>query len=81
MNDFTDHDEDIFTGREHTPLRNDAFEKSPEEKIEIIKHHFFSNIATKGHCDIIKKFIARMEPALFGWELECVSRRMAARDN
>ena len=32
----TDDDDDIFTGKEHTPLRLDAFELSPSEKIEKI---------------------------------------------
>ncbi len=34
MVDFTDNDDDIFTGKEHTPIREDAFDKSPQEKIE-----------------------------------------------
>lgn len=34
MVDFTDNDDDIFTGKEHTPIRKDAFDKSPQEKIE-----------------------------------------------
>ena len=37
---FDNDDDDLFTGKGHTPLRSDAFEKSPEEKIEIIQNHF-----------------------------------------
>ena len=48
MNDLSDNDDDIFSGREHTPLRDDAFEKSPEEKVEIIKHHFHQIMETLG---------------------------------
>lgn len=40
MNNFIDNDDDMFTGKEHTPLRPDAFEKTPAEKIEIIQNHF-----------------------------------------
>ena len=36
MNNFPDIEDDFFTGKEHTPLRDDAFDKSPEEKIEKI---------------------------------------------
>jgi GTP cyclohydrolase I len=32
MNNFIDNDDDVFTGKDHTPLRDDAFEKTPEEK-------------------------------------------------
>ncbi len=40
MVDFTDNDDDIFTGKEHTPIRKDAFDKSPQEKIEKITELF-----------------------------------------
>ena len=48
MNQDIDNDDDLFTGKDHTPLRPDAFEKSPEEKIEIIKHHFHQIMETLG---------------------------------
>ncbi len=37
MDQDIDFDDDLFTGKEHTPLRDDAFEKLPAEKIEIIQ--------------------------------------------
>ena len=48
MVDFTDNDDDIFTGKEHTPIREDAFEKSPEEKIEKITALFGEIMETLG---------------------------------
>ena len=43
-----DNDDDLFTGKGFTPLRDDAFEKSPEEKIEIIQKHFHQIMETLG---------------------------------
>jgi GTP cyclohydrolase I len=34
MNNFEDIDDDVFTGKDHTPLREDAFEMTPDEKIK-----------------------------------------------
>lgn len=48
MVDFTDNDDDIFTGKEHTPIREDAFDKSPEEKIEKITELFGEIMETLG---------------------------------
>jgi GTP cyclohydrolase I len=48
MVDFTDNDDDIFTGKEHTPIREDAFEKSPQEKIEKIAELFGEIMETLG---------------------------------
>lgn len=48
MNHDIDNDDDLFTGKDHTPLRPDAFEKSPQEKIEIIQHHFHQIMETLG---------------------------------
>lgn len=48
MQDFIDNDDDIFSGKEHTPLRADAFEKTPEEKINIIEGHFAKIMETLG---------------------------------
>ena len=48
MVDFTDNDDDIFTGKEHTPIREDAFEKSPQEKIEKITELFGEIMETLG---------------------------------
>ena len=31
MNYDIENDDDLFTGKDHTPLRKDAFEKSPQE--------------------------------------------------
>jgi GTP cyclohydrolase I len=31
MNNFIDNDDDVFTGKDHTPLRDDAFEKTPKK--------------------------------------------------
>ena len=57
MNDFIDNDDDVFIGKEHTPIREDAFLLSPDEKIEKIKFHFeeimqlhLSNSATDEHA-------------------------------
>ena len=36
MIDNFDIDDDLFTGKEHTPLREDAFLLSPEDKIHKI---------------------------------------------
>ena len=35
MSNFFENDDDVFTGKDHTPLREDAFVKTPEEKISI----------------------------------------------
>ena len=48
MVDFTDNDDDIFTGKEHTPIRENAFEKSPQEKIEKITELFGEIMETLG---------------------------------
>lgn len=32
MSNFFENDDDVFTGKDHTPLREDAFVKTPEEK-------------------------------------------------
>lgn len=40
MNNFFDNDDDVFIGKEHTPLRSDAFALSPSEKISRIEHCF-----------------------------------------
>ena len=48
MNNFPDIEDDFFTGKEHTPLRTDAFEKSPEEKITKIKGLFQEIMETLG---------------------------------
>lgn len=48
MNNFEDQEEDFFTGKEHTPLRDDAFDKSPEEKIQIIQEKFTEIMHTLG---------------------------------
>ena len=40
MNDFSDIEDDFFTGKEHTPLREDAFLLSPNQKIEKIEALF-----------------------------------------
>ncbi|HAO06671.1 MAG TPA: GTP cyclohydrolase I FolE, partial [Chryseobacterium sp.] len=48
MVNFTDNDDDIFTGKEHTPIREDAFDKSPEEKIEKITELFGEIMETLG---------------------------------
>jgi GTP cyclohydrolase I len=48
MVDFTDNDDDIFTGKEHTPIRKDAFDKSPQEKIEKITELFGEIMETLG---------------------------------
>ncbi|SHI32706.1 GTP cyclohydrolase I [Cruoricaptor ignavus] len=46
--DFAENDDDIFTGKEHTPLREDAFAISPEEKMERIERHFAEIMHTLG---------------------------------
>ena len=38
MTDFSDIEDDFFTGKEHTPLHKDAFLLSPDEKIEKIEN-------------------------------------------
>src|SRR5690606_36632847 len=48
MNQEIDNDDDVFTGKDHTPLRDDAFAKSTDEKIEIIQHHFHQIMETLG---------------------------------
>ena len=48
MNDYIDNDDDVFTGKDHTPLRKDAFEKSPQEKIKIIEEKFAEIMQTLG---------------------------------
>lgn len=48
MSQDIDFDDDVFVGKEETPLRKDAFEKSPEEKIEIIQQHFHQIMETLG---------------------------------
>lgn len=48
MKDFIDNDDDLFCGKEHTPIRPDAFEKPTEEKIKIIENHFFEIMHTLG---------------------------------
>ena len=48
MNNFPDIEDDFFTGKEHTPLRKDAFEKSPEEKITKIQGLFQEIMETLG---------------------------------
>ena len=48
MSNFIDNDDDVFTGKDHTPLRDDAFEKSPEEKIKIIEEKFAEIMQTLG---------------------------------
>ncbi|MDR2205378.1 MAG: GTP cyclohydrolase I FolE [Flavobacteriaceae bacterium] len=48
MNNFTDSDDDVFTGKEHTPIRNGAFDLKPEEKIEKIEKLFAEIMHTLG---------------------------------
>jgi len=48
MNYDIENDDDLFTGKDHTPLRKDAFEKSPLEKMEIIQEHFHAIMETLG---------------------------------
>ena len=38
MDNYIDNDDDLFTGKEHTPIRKDAFDLSTEEKIEKIQN-------------------------------------------
>ena len=40
MKDSFENDDDVFTGKDHTPLRANAFEKLPQEKIEIIEKSY-----------------------------------------
>ena len=40
MTDFSDIEDDFFTGKEYTPLHKDAFLLSPDEKIEKIEKLF-----------------------------------------
>lgn len=48
MNDFSDIEDDFFTGKEHTPLREDAFLLSPNQKIEKIEALFGEIMHTLG---------------------------------
>ena len=48
MTDFSDIEDDFFTGKEHTPLRKDAFLLSPDEKIEKIEKLFGEIMYTLG---------------------------------
>ena len=36
MTDF-ENDDDVFTGKDHTPLRSDAFDMPPSAKVEKIE--------------------------------------------
>ena len=48
MEQFPDNDDDVFTGKEHTPLRNDAFELDPDKKIRKIEGLFAEIMHTLG---------------------------------
>ncbi|RQP14388.1 MAG: GTP cyclohydrolase I FolE [Chryseobacterium sp.] len=48
MSDNIDNDDDIFTGKEHTPLRPDAFALSADEKVEKIEKLFGEIMHTLG---------------------------------
>ena len=48
MTDFSDIEDDFFIGKEHTPLRKDAFLLSPDEKIEKIEKLFGEIMHTLG---------------------------------
>ena len=48
-----DHDHDFDDSHIGTPLRNDAFEKTDEQKIEIIQEHFKAIMETLG-LDLFK---------------------------
>ncbi|KIA82809.1 GTP cyclohydrolase [Kaistella solincola] len=48
MDQDIDFDDDVFTGKEHTPLRADAFDKLPAEKIQLIQQHFHEIMETLG---------------------------------
>nr|MBF6610479.1 GTP cyclohydrolase I [Chryseobacterium sp.] len=48
MKDIFDNDDDVFTGKEHTPIRADAFQLSPEEKIQKIEKLFGEIMETLG---------------------------------
>ena len=48
MNDFCDIEDDFFTGKEHTPLREDAFLLSSNQKIEKIEALFGEIMHTLG---------------------------------
>lgn len=48
MSNFFENDDDVFTGKDHTPLREDAFVKTPEEKIKIIEEKFAEIMHTLG---------------------------------
>ena len=48
MTEHFDNDDDLFTGKEHTPLREDAFALSPDEKIEKIQGLFAEIMETLG---------------------------------
>lgn len=43
-----EYDDDIFTGKDHTPLRDDAFLMSTEEKVEQIEGLFSQIMETLG---------------------------------
>lgn len=48
MSNFQDYDDDSFLGKEHTPLRENAFEKSPLEKQSKIEGLFHEIMETLG---------------------------------
>ncbi|RZJ36911.1 MAG: GTP cyclohydrolase I, partial [Chryseobacterium sp.] len=48
MEHIPDNDDDLFTGKDHTPLREDAFDLSAEEKIKKIEGLFGDIMHTLG---------------------------------
>ena len=48
MDNYIDNDDDVFTGKEHTPIRKDAFDLTPEQKIEKIQGLFGEIMHTLG---------------------------------
>ncbi|MBP6577004.1 MAG: GTP cyclohydrolase I, partial [Chryseobacterium sp.] len=48
MEHISDNDDDVFTGKDHTPLRPDAFDLKPEEKIKKIEGLFGEIMQTLG---------------------------------
>ena len=48
MEQFPDNDDDVFTGKDHTPLRPDAFELDPDKKIRKIEGLFAEIMHTLG---------------------------------
>ena len=48
MPEFFDNDDDVFTGKDHTPIRKDAFDINPDEKIEKISGLFAEIMQTLG---------------------------------